>query len=216
MYKLSLNAIHFLHIMNKSHFIKTTIVSTLLSLLLVGCSNSEQKPKEVVQVKQGNVTYSSVGLNILLVQQAVAGSKFEVVQRGDSIVIIMPVKGSFNPKRPDVLMPVTLTPLTNIAKLVKQDTSKVMVIVGHSDTTGTALANNTLSAQRAKSVSSVFAVAGLPHSRMFAIGVGSNQPVSSNQTSKGREQNKRVELIIAPRSAGSIDTLPNLYAVTNY
>ncbi|AZS50793.1 OmpA family protein [Entomomonas moraniae] len=201
--------------MIKLNFTKYAIISTV-SFLLVACSNSEQKPKEIVQVKRGNVTYTSIGLNTILVKQAVAESNFEVVERGDSIVVIMPVKGSFNPKRPDVLMPVTLTPLTKIAKLVKQDTSKVMIIVGHTDATGTALANNTLSAQRAKSVGSVFSVAGLPRSRMYATGVGSNQPISSAKTAKGREQNRRVELIIAPRSSRSMDTLPNLYAVTNY
>lgn len=202
--------------MIKLNFIKYAIISTVSGLLLAACSNAEQKPHEVVQVKRGSVTYTSVGLNTVLVKQAVAGSNFEVVERGDSIVVIMPAKGSFNPKRPDVLMPVTLTPLTKIAKLVKQDTSKVMVIVGHTDTTGKAATNDTLSIQRAKSVSSVFSVTGLPHSRMYATGVGSNQPMSSNKTAKGREQNRRVELIIAPRSAKSMDTLPNLYAVTNY
>lgn len=202
--------------MIKLNVTKYVVVSALASFLLVACSNSEQKPKEVVQVKRGNVTYTAIGLNTILVKQALVGSNFEVVERGDSIVVIIPVKGSFNPKRPDVLMPVTLTPLTKIAKLVKQDTSKVMVIVGHTDTTGTAVANNTLSAQRAKSVSSVFSVTGLPHSRMFATGVGSNQPIASNKTVKGREENRRVELIIAPRSSNSMDTLPNLYAVTNY
>lgn len=204
------------YIMIKLNFIKTALLCTVSGLLLTACTNAEQKPTEVVQVKRGNVTYSSIGLNTLLVKQAVAGSKFEVVERGDSIVIIMPVKDSFNAKRPDVLLPVTLTPLTKIAKLMQQDSTKVMVIVGHADTTGTVQANDTLSVSRAKSVTSVFSVAGLSRSRMFATGVGSNQPIASNKTAKGREQNRRVELIIAPRTAGSLDTLPNLYAVTNY
>lgn len=196
---------------------KAVMASVLLTSLLTatGCSSPEPQ-QQVIQVKRGGVTYTSTSINEAMVKQAIAGSKFVMETRGDSIVIVMPVNASFNAKRQDVLLPVTLTPLTKIAKLVKQDTSSVVVIVGHTDDTGGAAVNNELSLKRAKSVGSVFNVAGLSRRQVFSTGVGSNQPLTTNKTSKGREQNRRVELIIVQKQDRDIATLANLYAVTNY
>lgn len=196
---------------------KAVMASVLLTSLLTatGCSSPEPQ-QQVIQVKRGGVTYTSTSINEAMVKQAIAGSKFVMETRGDSIVIVMPVNASFNAKRQDVLLPVTLTPLTKIAKLVKQDTNSVVVIVGHTDDTGGAAVNNELSLKRAKSVGSVFNVAGLPRRQVFSTGVGSNQPITTNKTSKGREQNRRVELIIVQKQDRDIATLANLYAVTNY
>lgn len=197
--------------------IKAVLASVLLVSLstVTGCSNPEPQ-QQLIQVKRGGVTYTSTSINEAMVKQAIAGSKFEVVTRGDSIVIVMPVNTSFNAKRHDVLLPVTLTPLTKIAKLVKQDTSSVIIIVGHTDGSGEVAANNELSLKRAKSVGSVFNVAGLSRKQVFSTGVGSNQPLTTNSTTKGREQNRRVELIIAQKQNRELSTLADLYAVTNY
>lgn len=184
--------------------------------VLIGCTSQDTDNQQVVVVKRGNVIYSSMGINQQLVKQAVGSSKFEIEQRNDAIVVIMPVKNSFNAKRPDVLLPSTLSPLTNIAKLVKQDKDTVIIIVGHTDNAGNASANADLSKRRAKSVSSVFSVAGLNAYHLFATGVGDNQPRSTNSTPKGREENKRVEIFIVQKQDRDLSTLPNLYAVTHY
>lgn len=183
---------------------------------LAACAEKAPVKKSVVQVQRGGVSYTALGLNEVLVKQSIVDSKFTMVKRGDSFVIIMPVKTSFNAGRPDVLLPSTLAPLTNIAKLLSQDPNWVVAIVGHTDTTGKVVANNELSLQRAKSVASVFSVAGVTRSRMATLGVGSTQPLAKNTTAKGCEENRRVELIIAPKATSDISTLANLYAVTKY
>ena len=99
-----------------------TVVVLLTSILvLIGCSTNKTDNEQVVVLKKGNVTYTSTAINEQLVKQAVGSSKFEIEQRNDAIVVIMPVKNSFNAKRPDVLLPSTLSPLPNIAKLAKHD-----------------------------------------------------------------------------------------------
>lgn len=196
--------------------LKIATACTLMTSLItvVGCSTPQPQP--VVQIKRGGVTYTSNSINEAMVKQAIAGSKFQMEQRGDGIVVIMPVKSSFNAKRHDVLLPVTLTPLTKIAKLIKQDPNSVIVIVGHTDNASGGMSNNELSLKRAKSVGSVFNVAGLPARQVYSTGVGANQPKTASKNTRLLDENRRVELIIVQKQNRDLATLPNLYAVTNY
>lgn len=71
-------------------------------------------------------------------------------------------------------------------------------VIGHTDSTGDASYNQNLSQQRAQAVSSVLIGGGVSSGRIRSIGAGENQPVASNQTSSGRQANRRVEIIITP------------------
>lgn len=71
-------------------------------------------------------------------------------------------------------------------------------VIGHTDNTGDAAYNQDLSERRAQSVSSVLISGGVAPQRINAVGRGENQPVASNQTEAGRQQNRRVEIIITP------------------
>jgi outer membrane protein OmpA-like peptidoglycan-associated protein len=86
---------------------------------------------------------------------------------------------------------------TLAASLVRYPNSTVRVI-GHTDNTGAAGYNQTLSQQRAQSVTSVLINGGVAPSRISAIGRGEDAPVASNLTPDGRQQNRRVEVIITP------------------
>lgn len=71
-------------------------------------------------------------------------------------------------------------------------------VIGHTDNTGAASYNQNLSERRAAAVAAVLRNAGVPGSRIRAIGLGEDHPVASNLTSEGRAQNRRVEIIITP------------------
>lgn len=71
-------------------------------------------------------------------------------------------------------------------------------VIGHTDSTGEASYNQTLSQQRAQAVSSVLIGGGVSPTRVRSIGAGENQPVASNQTEAGRQANRRVEIVITP------------------
>jgi OOP family OmpA-OmpF porin len=66
-------------------------------------------------------------------------------------------------------------------------------IVGHTDNTGSASFNQTLSQERAKSCFEYLRSRGLPEERLTFVGRGSNKPIASNNTEEGRELNRRVE-----------------------
>lgn len=81
--------------------------------------------------------------------------------------------------------------------LLRYPQSRVEV-VGHTDSTGDAAMNQTLSERRAGAVLSVLLQSGVPSQRLTAYGRGENQPIASNLTPEGRQANRRVEINIIP------------------
>ena len=69
-------------------------------------------------------------------------------------------------------------------------------ITGHTDTDGGDSFNQTLSEKRAQAVVDYLVKAGLPASRLTAIGYGSTRPVATNDTDEGKAQNRRIEFMV--------------------
>ena len=69
-------------------------------------------------------------------------------------------------------------------------------INGYSDTTGAAAFNQQLTEKRAQAVAEHFQAEGIAADRMTVKGMGEANPVASNETRKGREQNRRVEVVV--------------------
>lgn len=133
------------------------------------------------------------------VRAAVAGSKFTVERRDNALVLTAPVDGSFNPKRPELLLPVTLAPLANVAKVIEKEPQSGVFILGHSDSSGDKATNDKVSQQRAVAIAAIFRLSGLGNDRMRYKGVGSDKPVADNKTKAGRAKNRRVEVLLTPR-----------------
>ena len=70
------------------------------------------------------------------------------------------------------------------------------VIEGHADSTGNAEYNVKLSAQRAETIRDALVEFDVLNDRLVAEGYGANFPIASNDTPEGREQNRRVEIVI--------------------
>jgi outer membrane protein OmpA-like peptidoglycan-associated protein len=73
---------------------------------------------------------------------------------------------------------------------------------GHTDSVGDDDYNQTLSERRAESVRAYLVQQGISPSAIVALGYGKSQPVASNSLAAGRQQNRRVELIVAGESIG--------------
>ncbi|MGY6547621.1 MAG: OmpA family protein [Roseinatronobacter sp.] len=74
-----------------------------------------------------------------------------------------------------------------------------IIVVGHTDNTGSAAHNQALSERRAQSVAAILRGQGVAPNRIQTIGRGLTQPVATNATPEGRRQNRRVEIFIRPR-----------------
>ncbi|MEO0814306.1 MAG: OmpA family protein, partial [Myxococcota bacterium] len=88
--------------------------------------------------------------------------------------------------------------LDNIAELMKaQPQIERIRVEGHTDSRGSAAGNKRLSQARAEAVVAYLVKAGVAAERLEAVGFGEEKPIDSNATSKGREANRRVEIVIA-------------------
>jgi cytochrome c oxidase subunit 2 len=89
--------------------------------------------------------------------------------------------------------------LEEISTILKQNASVVVEVRGHTDNTGDAENNMTLSNSRADAVRIFLQNQGIPASRMVARGYGETLPLESNETAEGREANRRTELRIVSK-----------------
>lgn len=77
-----------------------------------------------------------------------------------------------------------------------------ILLVGHTDDTGSSQLNADLSEARAKSVAKIFATRGISANQIYYQGAGETLPISDNSTEQGRAKNRRVEIVdIASESA---------------
>jgi outer membrane protein OmpA-like peptidoglycan-associated protein len=75
-------------------------------------------------------------------------------------------------------------------------------IEGHTDSVGSDEYNQKLSEQRANAVRDYLVQQGVPDAGVTAIGLGKADPVASNDTAAGRQQNRRVELVVSGEPIG--------------
>ncbi|MCH2068477.1 MAG: OmpA family protein [Shimia sp.] len=88
--------------------------------------------------------------------------------------------------------------LAKVATSLEKYPDSTVQILGHTDNTGSASHNQTLSERRANAVADVLLTNGVPVSRIDTIGRGEDQPIASNLDEDGRRQNRRVEIVILP------------------
>ncbi|WP_455203641.1 OmpA family protein [Kaarinaea lacus] len=87
--------------------------------------------------------------------------------------------------------------LNKVVKAINEFKGSRIMVSGHTDSTGKASQNKTLSDQRAKNVAKFLTEVGkISSKRISAKGYGQEKPIASNQTAKGRAQNRRVEILI--------------------
>lgn len=172
--------------------------SLIVCLLVVGCSSKDEKPTEASAAAPAVAKVDTAWMDDYepRLREAIKDSRFELERRDNLLVIIAPVDSSFNPDRPGMLLPVTLGPITRVAKLVEKDSKAAVVILGHADSTGSDAINRTISRERAGAVAAIFRLSGLKHDRLRIRGMGSDKPRAANDSKDGRALNRRVEMLL--------------------
>jgi outer membrane protein OmpA-like peptidoglycan-associated protein len=94
------------------------------------------------------------------------------------------------------LKPGAKSTLNKIAAQIASDASLKIAVEGHTDNVGGKATNQTLSEKRADVVRDYLVSAGIPADHITASGKGEEAPIVTNKTAAGRQQNRRVELVI--------------------
>lgn len=86
--------------------------------------------------------------------------------------------------------------LEDVASVLNDYPKTAVVVQGHTDSTGSEEHNQNLSERRASSVRGYLVSRGVDADRLAAIGMGEGYPVSSNDSESGRQQNRRVDILL--------------------
>jgi outer membrane protein OmpA-like peptidoglycan-associated protein len=101
------------------------------------------------------------------------------------------------------LRPLAREKLAKISGIVLAYPSLKLAVEGNTDSVGTEVFNQQLSEQRAEGVRDFLTHEGIPESSTTATGYGKTRPIASNETADGRQQNRRVELIVSGEVIGT-------------
>jgi len=126
------------------------------------------------------------------------GDNIEVRNTGEELILTLPQDLLFAVDSATLRSDLQRDLRTIGANLVNYPDTDV-VVVGHTDNTGSAAHNQALSERRAESVAQVLRSQGISQRRIETVGRGLTQPIAANATPEGRAQNRRVEIFIRPR-----------------
>ncbi len=132
-------------------------------------------------------------------REELEGSGVRVAREGDNIRLIMPNSITFGVDRSEVQSSVYET-LNSVAKVLEEFNESVLLVAGHTDSSGSDSYNYDLSVKRASSVANYLKQRGISAERLRVRGFGETAPIVSNDTAEGRAQNRRVELLIEPKA----------------
>jgi outer membrane protein OmpA-like peptidoglycan-associated protein len=125
------------------------------------------------------------------------GSGVSVVRDGDNINLVMPGNITFDSGQSDIKS--TFLPVLDSVILVVEEFDKTLIVIaGHTDSSGSEELNQNLSERRAQSVANYFSAAKVMKERLESVGFGESNPVAPNSTAQGKELNRRVEITLLP------------------
>ena len=129
--------------------------------------------------------------------RAQLSSNVGIVNNGQQLIVTMPQDILFATDSAQ-LSGSLQSDLGAVARSLNEYPQSRVTVIGHADNTGTAAYNQDLSERRARSVANVLVANGVSSGRVSAVGRGEDQPIASNLTPEGRQQNRRVDIVISP------------------
>lgn len=130
-------------------------------------------------------------------REEMAGTGVTVTRSGDQIILNMPGNITFDINQATLRADFENN-LNGVAAILVEYPDTLVVVSGHTDSTGSLALNQRLSEQRAESVADYLRGRGVQAPRLITFGEGPNRPIADNSTEEGRSANRRVELVLQP------------------
>jgi outer membrane protein OmpA-like peptidoglycan-associated protein len=148
----------------------------LVALTLSGCQTAPQKgltPAQVAVLKQQGFELTDDGWEFGLSGKVLFGSDVESLNAPSTAIV------------------------ERIGKALLGVGIERVRVDGHTDASGKETYNQQLSLRRAKSVANVLGTVGMKQENIQLQGLGSSEPVASNDTAAGRTENRRVSIVVS-------------------
>lgn len=126
-------------------------------------------------------------------EEELGGAEVERVGEGIRVTFDSGILFDFDS---DALRPEARANLADLAASLAEYEGTRVLVVGHTDSTGSATYNQGLSERRAASARTYLLQQGLAPDRVEAVGRGLSEPIADNSTEAGRQENRRVEVAI--------------------
>lgn len=145
----------------------------------------------------GAATGGYMDIQARQLRQTLQGTGVQVIQNGETVRLIMPNAITFNTNEA-VIKSSANKVLDSVVLVAKKYSKTTLQVIGYTDSTGNDTINIPLSQKRAAAVAQYLELRGVSAARIRTFGLGAQNPIASNATTDGREQNRRVEILLQP------------------
>jgi outer membrane protein OmpA-like peptidoglycan-associated protein len=180
---------------------KGAAIGAAAGAVLGGVSGGDRGQRAAIGAAAGAAVGAGIGKYMQSqeekLRQQTAGSGVEVSRQGNDVILNMPSHVTFATDSAQI-SPAFQSTLDQVAATITEYTDTRVQIAGHTDDTGPEAYNQQLSERRARAVADYLIGRGVASTRISTIGYGETRPVASNATAEGRQQNRRVEIVLSP------------------
>lgn len=176
------------------------VIGGVLGALTGVVSGGDRGTRAIVGGVAGAAAGAAIGNSLDRQAQelsATLDNRVTIVNTGSELIVTMPQDILFDVDSTYV-QPVLRDDLRALAGSLERYPDTTVLVIGHTDSTGSAQYNFDLSQRRAAAVTDILLESGTDPRRLRSVGRGEDEPVASNLNPEGRAQNRRVEIIIRP------------------
>lgn len=186
---------------------KLMVASAACVWLLAGCASPEPAPApapppapKAEPVVDANAWTTRLASLKAALEAATQGLGVTLEQTADNqLHVVLPSDRSFDVGRALIKRDMAGV-LDKVAEGLRSATRASILIVGHTDSTGSEPLNERLSQSRANNARSYLVSRGLRADMVRTEGRGSSEPVAENDSAAGRAQNRRIELFVSDKN----------------
>ena len=166
-------------------------------------ADSSRAPLQIAEVAAAAEAEAAAAAEV----EAAAAAEAEAAAQCNQKLEVVPGGSTISFKHDsDQLNLKSIQVLDQISKIVELCSNSILVVGGHTDSLGPSDFNFQLSQRRANAVKSRLVLNGVDASAIDAVGFGESSPIASNETRKGRAENRRIEFNFLPTQVRASST----------